>query len=191
VGGFAQAQALNAQASFAVSMAEINQRFAAYRAADVLRQGDQQADRIRQQGLKVQGAQRASAAAQGIRVDDGSAEDATLDTRELSADDQITTRNNAWREAYGLQVQAQTNVQSAKLQAVGAKAAGASSLLGGALSSMSSFGKAAGYLSTSKLPVKQASASTSLGLDLTASQNLKMPGQDNDAFNGWWIDGDK
>lgn len=187
VGGWAQAQALSAQADFAVSMAKINQRFAAYRATDVLRQGDQAADRIRQQGLKVQGAQRASAAAQGIRVDDGSAGDATLDTRELSADDQIQARNNAWREAYGLQTQAAMNVTSARLQESGAKAAGAASLLGGALGAMSKFERVGGYLSTAKLPVKTAASPAT---DSSATQDYQMPGRNNDEFNGWWRDKD-
>ena len=188
--GWAQSEALNAQASFAVSMAKVNQQFAGYRAQDVLRQGDLAADKIRLKGQQVLGAQRASAAAQGIRVDEGSAGDAEDSTRELSADDQITTRNNAWREAYGIQLQARQNVNQARLQQSGARAAGAATLLGGTLGALQASGKIAGYLS--KTPRLRGDSSTLLGgpvtdpYGLTKSADLKIPGQDNDQFNAWW-----
>lgn len=188
VGGWAQSQALNNQASFATQMAQINQRFAQYRANDLIRQGDQQADQLQKQGQQFQGTQRAAAASQGIRVDDGSAGEQVLATQETTANNQITARNNAWREAYGLQVQSNFAVSQAKLQQSGARAAAAGTLLGGTISGLPALSRMSGYLNKSK----GGSGSTLLGsLDLNKSQQLTLPGQSdpNEKFYDWFSPG--
>lgn len=142
---YAQSQALQAQGQFAQTMANINAKFADVQADQALRQGDRQATLLRQRGVQVQGAQRASAAAQGIRVDDGSAADLVDQTRTLSADDQITARNNAWREAFGIKTQAQFNVSQANMQARANNNAATGTLIGGLLQGGATAMKATGY----------------------------------------------
>lgn len=142
---YEQSQALQAQGNFQRTMAEINQQFANRQADQVVAQGNRQADQIHRSGLQVQGAQRAAAAAQNIRTDDGSAGDAVDTTRYMSADDQITARANAWREAFGLRTQAQMNVTQAKFQQRANNNAAQATLLGGALSSFGSGMKAVGF----------------------------------------------
>jgi len=57
--------------------------------------------RIRQRGNKAVGAQRAAMAAQGIRLDTGSALDVQQETKAISELDALTIKNNALREAFG------------------------------------------------------------------------------------------
>src|SRR5690606_9108050 len=53
------------------------------------------------------GSQRAAAAASGVVVGEGSVADIAADTAALAAEDVVTIRANAWREAWGHRVQAQ------------------------------------------------------------------------------------
>lgn len=142
---YMQSEALKAQGQFQQQMAEINQRFANIKADQVVRQGDDQANQLHRRGLQVQGSQRSAAASQGIRVDDGSAADAVDQTRYLSANDQITTRNNAWREAFGIRTQAGFNVTQAKFQTMANNNAANGTLLGGAMQGLATGLKATSF----------------------------------------------
>lgn len=142
---YMQSEALRAQGQFQQTIAEINQQFANRRADQVEIQGNMQANRIHRQGLQVQGAQRASAAAQGIRVDDGSAADAVDQSRYMSADDQITARNNAWREAFGIRTQAKFAMNQAQMQNRANQNTANATLLGGAMQSFATGMKATSF----------------------------------------------
>lgn len=68
--------------------------------------GQQAEARTRQKGKKTVGAQRAALAAQGIRLDVGSARDIQQETQDITELDALTVRNNAAREALGFRTQA-------------------------------------------------------------------------------------
>ncbi len=135
---YAQSEALKAQGSFQKTMAEINARMARRQAEDSIKRGEEAANQIRKTGKQVAGAQRASAAAQGLDVNEGSAADLLTDTEMAVTADIINVKNNAWREAWGLQVQATSTLFDAKVNQAAAKQAATQTLLTGGLNALES-----------------------------------------------------
>lgn len=84
-----------------------NAQVADLQAQDALARGDVLAGRRRLQTEQVIGEDRASLGAQGVDVNKGSAVDVQADARYLGELDAMTIKNNAAREAWGYQVQAQ------------------------------------------------------------------------------------
>jgi hypothetical protein len=97
-----------------------NATLADAQAEDAVSRGNQSALQVERGARALSGAQRASLAAQGIRIDGGSATDVVASDRALSTQDELTLRNNAQREAWGFQQQA----SSYRMQADFAQAAG-------------------------------------------------------------------
>ncbi len=95
--GKAQRRIFEAQAK----IDEINARIAEMQAEDAIKRGHEREGISRQKTKKIRGAQRAALAAQGIRVDVGSALDIQLETEDIGELDALTIRNNALREAFG------------------------------------------------------------------------------------------
>lgn len=85
--------------------AEFNARMAQLQAKESLRQGREQSKEIKRAAAKVKGAQRAGYASQGVLVDSGSAADVVEETTELSTEDVMNVNNNAWRQAFGFDVE--------------------------------------------------------------------------------------
>lgn len=103
---YSQSQAIRAQSRHQRDMLETNQRIAEMQADDAIKRGDKEAAKIGQQVKQTVGSQRAALAAQGIDVDVGSAADIQESTRALGVQDMQTVRMNAWKEAWGLKVEA-------------------------------------------------------------------------------------
>lgn len=87
-------------------IAQVNAKFAEMQARDAFKRGQEGEAISRMKVKKTIGAQRAAMAAQGIRVDEGSAQDIQQETQEIGALDVMTIRNNAMREAFGYETQA-------------------------------------------------------------------------------------
>lgn len=109
---YSQAQAMKAQGKYEKTMADINARNLELRAEDVKRRGDLAAGEARRKGLQVAGSQQAALASSGIDPFTGSPAGLVGETMDLSQMDEMTIRNNAWREAWGLTSEAE-NVRSA------------------------------------------------------------------------------
>jgi hypothetical protein len=108
-------------------------------ARDVLVRGQLDAQRIREQGALVQGAQQAAYAGQGVALGAGGApEMAAADTARVVALDQLTAINNAAREAWGLRVRAESDSYQGRI----AKYAGTQGALGSLLGSAGGIAKA-------------------------------------------------
>lgn len=88
-------------------VAESNRRIAEMKARDALKRGHETEARSRQSNRKTIGSQRAALAAQGIRVDYGSAADIQTETANIGELDALTIKNNALREAFGYTTQGQ------------------------------------------------------------------------------------
>ncbi len=101
-----QAEAQRAQADFTARQFEQNQKLADIEATDAIRRGDRNASLAGVQARQHIGAQRAAAAASGVDANFGSALDIQADTAEMGAMNQVTIKNNAWREAWGYKIQA-------------------------------------------------------------------------------------
>jgi hypothetical protein len=104
--GFAEADALRAQAEFQKQLAEFNAKLSDMQAADSIERGENQAQLINKQAGFMVGSQRAVFAANGVEVDSGSAAEIQRDTRRMARLDAMMSRNNALREAWGYKAQA-------------------------------------------------------------------------------------
>lgn len=131
-GAYSQSQAMEAQAIYQKTQSEMNAKLADMQAADAIKRGNKNAAQVGKNAKRVLGAQRAALAAQGIDIDSGSAADVQQDTEVLSAMDQMTVKNNAWKEAWGFKVQAlNTRAEGDWAMAAGQQAARNTLLTGG------------------------------------------------------------
>lgn len=96
------------------------------------------ADTQRLQTQQLIGTQRAAMAANGGVVDEGSNALITQDTAQFGELDALIISNNAAREAYGYDVQAEGNLRNASTLRKNAKRAPISSMLGGAIGGLGS-----------------------------------------------------
>jgi hypothetical protein len=98
-----QAKAQKAQARYRAAVARNNATLAERAAADALARGKIAERRRAIQTRQATGRQRTLLAGAGQLVDEGSALDVTLDTAAIGAQDALTIRSNAQREALGFQ----------------------------------------------------------------------------------------
>lgn len=101
VGQYQQGQAAKAQAEFQAGVARNNQIVAERQADDALERGRLAEQQKRLQIAQLGGRQRASFAASGVALDEGSPLDILGDTAAFGAYDLLSIRSNAGREAYG------------------------------------------------------------------------------------------
>jgi hypothetical protein len=106
IGSIMQAQASASQAAYQAQVARNNQIIAQRNAADALKRGEVEEDKVRQRTAAILGQQRARLAGQGSVLDEGSPLDIQMDTAGLGELDALTTRSNYRREAYAQDVQA-------------------------------------------------------------------------------------
>lgn len=106
VNAYSQASALESEGNYQRSVADINARFAEMNAEDSIRRGEKDALDLKKQAKRLIGSQRVALAAQGVSLDSGISLDLQEDTAAQSAEDVMTIRNNAWREAWGYRTQA-------------------------------------------------------------------------------------
>lgn len=151
-GSYEQAKAQQLQGQWQRQQYDFNQRVAGLQADDATRRGDYAANQVEKKVNQTQGAQRSAAAANGVDVTSGSAAQLQDDTRQAGTQDEMTIRNNAWREAWGYKVQA-TNYgnQGAMSYAAGQRGA-TNSLLTGGMQALGYGAQAAGYLNSPRLP---------------------------------------
>ncbi len=100
-------------------LAEWNAKVADLQAAQVAEIGVSDASQRTAAGGRLQGAQRAALAAQGINPDEvgGTAEALQADTQRITEQDARTIRSNATRQAWGFQIDAQNSRMGGALAA--------------------------------------------------------------------------
>ncbi len=134
-----QAQAIKLQGAYQKQQADANARLAMIRADDASRAGDLKAGAARRKGSAILGAQRVAAAAQGVDINSGSAADLQLETDQMSEIDVNQIKNNAWREAWGYQVQANDLIAQGNMAATSAKYNARATVLTGNINAAASF----------------------------------------------------
>lgn len=191
---YEQSTALAMQGEFQANMARINQQFAAIQSKQVLQNGSIQADAARKRGNQEVGAQRASAAAQGLDVNDSNSSFSGIenDTLDSTAHAISTIRSNAWKEAWGITTNASNNVAAADFNEEGEKFAGAQTLLVGGLKATGAFVDSAGmFLKSSSAPSTKSTQQDVSTYNLNASQGLKSGSTDYQAATApkgaWWM----
>lgn len=102
---YQSAQAGKNQAQYAAATAENNAKLAEMQAQDVRSRGDEEANAIRRNSDMVKGSQRASLAAKGLDLTEGTAQELQDQTDFFSAYDQSTAKRNAGKEAWRVRQQ--------------------------------------------------------------------------------------
>lgn len=111
-----------ATAQYQSEVAANNAKVADIQAADAKERGDTAAAQVRRKYAALIGTQRASLAARGLDISDGSANATIQDSVYFDGVDQQTTKANAAREAWGYQVRAQSMRGDAAAYKAGADA---------------------------------------------------------------------
>lgn len=144
-----QSSAQKAEGSYQKSIYDTNSKIAEIQAADALKRGETEATNLKTQTKKLIGAQRARLAAQGQDLESGDALDIQEETAGLGSIDALQIKNNAWREAWGYQVQAEDYRSRGVYAEMTGKNKSRSTLLTGGLQVAKGIAQA-GYLSSLK-----------------------------------------
>jgi hypothetical protein len=145
-GASKEAEAIEAQAAFNRWQSDQNAAIADISAEQSIFQGEEAVSQVRTEGDKILGAQRAGYAAQGVKVDTGSAADVATETRFNINKDIITLRNNAKKAAWGYKVEARNHRTAGKYGQQAAKNAANNTILTGGLKAFSQGLEGAGRL---------------------------------------------
>lgn len=108
---------------YQAAISENNAKLAEQQAAESIQQGRVEEMQVRRDAAMLRGNQRATLAALGQVVDEGTAASIVEDTLVQGQVDALTTRRNAQREALGFRIQAQDFRNEAQLNRMGAKSA--------------------------------------------------------------------
>jgi hypothetical protein len=137
VGAYTASENQKDMAQYQSEVAANNKKVAEWQAADAKARGDAQAMQVRRKYAALAGTQRASFAARGLDISEGSADAILTDTEFFGEYDQNTTRANAAREAWGYRVRA-SNFQG-DAAAAKAQADAQNPMLSGAMAGASSY----------------------------------------------------
>lgn len=133
---YAQGQSAKTQVDFAASQYRVNQTIATEEGSIAKSEGDIQASHMAREGNAEVAKQRVAAAATGANVNAGSALELQSDTKWQSTQNQITIKNNAWRQAWGYQVQANDYGTQAQMSGLAGSNAMTQSLLTGGMNAI-------------------------------------------------------
>lgn len=137
--GLAQANSANSQGKYESNIYGINASLASRQADDAFVRGREAEYRSRIGTRRLIGKQRAALGAQGIEIDSGSGADIQDDAVAMGALDVMTIRNNAAREAWGYNVQAEGYRMRGKLARSAGKNRAYSTLLSTGLGAQKSY----------------------------------------------------
>ncbi len=107
IGSYQESKGAKAAASYNAAVQENNAQFSEWQAQDALDRGNLAQQDNRRRGEQIAGTQRATIAANGIALDEGSPLAILQDTEFAVGRDAQLIRDNANREAYGFRQQAQ------------------------------------------------------------------------------------
>ena len=130
---FSQASALRAQGDYQQTIADTNAKIADLQSRQTLEAGDLMASRKNLQTQQQVGAERAAQGASGVDVASGSAAVVRAGTAGIGAQDELTIRNNAARQAWGYQTEAMEDTYRGQFAQLTAKAGAEQSLMSGGL----------------------------------------------------------
>jgi hypothetical protein len=138
LGGVAQSKALAAQGAYQSGQLQVNAELAHMQADQAIKIGEKKATQIGIKRNRIIGAQRAAGAAGNVVVDEGTNAELQKDTSQLAAKDILEVRNNAWREAWGYNFQAQQYQGASRLTQLSAANASSNALASGIIQGSSS-----------------------------------------------------
>ena len=130
-GGFTDAAAFRQQGEYQQQMYELDATISEFQGGLALERGEKEAERVRRRGNLLLGQQKAGFAGQGVDVGYGSAADVQADGRKAVVEDVLTTKNNAWLEAWGYKVQATQARGKGRMAKIASDAKATNSLISG------------------------------------------------------------
>jgi hypothetical protein len=130
------AQAASAQGEYQRMQYDTNARLARVRAADAIERGSKDAHAVHNRGRRVVAAQAAGYAAQGVDVNTGTPADIQAQSARMSAEDTQRVHNNAWREAWGFEVEAQNFTGAGRMAELAANTSAKMTLLTGGMQAL-------------------------------------------------------
>lgn len=116
-----QAQGQKDMARYNAQVADNNAKTNEIEAQDAIKRGDEEANAIRRNADMLKGSQRASMAARGLDLAEGTAAELQFQTDFFSSVDQATARDNAKRQAWGIRTQGANFKSEAAMQRATAK----------------------------------------------------------------------
>jgi len=136
-GAYQGSKAAKGEAKYNEAVAKNNKIISDRNAADITKQGTDEANRYRSKVRRLQAEQTVGLAGQGVDVTEGSSIDLLADTAELGEFDAQMIESNAGRAAYnakvqGMNFQSQANLYKAKASAQNPAFAAGTTLLSGA-----------------------------------------------------------
>lgn len=136
VGAYQGAQGQKNMARYNAAIADNNAKLSEYEAQDALRRGDEEAAAIRRNADMLKGSQRASMAARGLDLAEGTAQELQDQTDFFSLTDQTTARNNAQRQAWsarnmGANYRSEAGMQRVTASSISPMLSGAGTFLSG------------------------------------------------------------
>jgi hypothetical protein len=137
IGAYGSANAQKNAYAYQSQVAAQNAQIANQQASQAIINGQTAEQNVRLQGAQVMGSQRASMAANGVDLGEGSANEALTTTKYMTERDALTTKDNALRQAWGYQVQAVNATNEGRMDSYASDSispgmAAFTSLLGGA-----------------------------------------------------------
>lgn len=137
ISGNENADAIRKQNHFNRQMASINIELIENQREDVKFEGAREQGRVRQAAQRLQGAQAAAFAAQGVDVGSGSAALIQADTQYLAEIDALEVKNNARKAAFGFDVKRRQTILEARFGGQAAENAARQSIITGGLNAIS------------------------------------------------------
>lgn len=135
-GTYSGYQASKLESKYTSQQLQFNSKLAELQAKDAERRGVDEANAYRVKVRQLIGKQRASMAAQGIEIDDGSALDIQEETAAFGAEDARTIRTNAFLEATGYRIQALDYKSQSKYEEISGRTKSRNTLLTGGMSAI-------------------------------------------------------
>lgn len=139
-----QSNATRAKAAYQKQQYATNVMLANMAAADAKARGEAKAQGIAKNTDQEIGAERAQQGAQGIDINSGTAREIQLETQAAGQHDILTTQNNAWREAWGHQMEAINTVGTGRMLDMASNQEANNTLLTGGMQGLS-YGASAYY----------------------------------------------
>lgn len=163
---YSSSQAIKSKTAYESQQLQLNSRISELQAISAERRGREESRAYKTEVKQLIGKQRASLAAQGIDISTGSALDIQVETAELGAEDALTIRNNAFREATGYRIEAIGYKGQAAFTEVAGKSNARNTLISGGLNAINqgvqTYASFRGSNPSSNLPSGQ---STTLGFN--------------------------
>jgi len=103
----AEAEGLKSQQAYREKITALNNRLSGIYADQAIKEGEDVVSQIRKEKTKILGAQKVSLAAQGLSTSSGTAADLLAETEVNAELDVITAKNQAWKKAWGIRVEAE------------------------------------------------------------------------------------